>query len=77
MVALRFASVATIISSCLSQLVKGKMMKTIAWDVWLYGRVIDTVFYDCDMTEETVKTSLVNHDGYDSRICVREHCRLG
>jgi hypothetical protein len=52
------------------------MMKNAAWDVWLYGRVIDTVFYDCDMTEETVKTSLIEHDGYDSRIAVKGPVRF-
>ena len=44
-----------------------------AFDVYLNGKKIDTVFYsdgvkvDC----EEVKRSLVGHDGYDPRIVVK------
>jgi hypothetical protein len=42
------------------------------FDVFLLGREIETVFYDQDVTTAEVKKSLVNHDGYDPRIVVRE-----
>jgi len=44
-----------------------------AFNVYLNGKLIDTVFYspnvsvDCD----EVKRSLINHDGYNSAIQVR------
>lgn len=41
------------------------------WDVFLNGKKIDTVFFDDDMDAETVKRSLVDHDGYDPGITVR------
>ena len=44
------------------------MKQTIAWNVLLDGKEIDTVFFDCDIDGEQVKRSLVEHDGYDSRI---------
>jgi len=47
-------------------------MKTIGWNVYLYGRLIDTVFYDDDMSADVVYHSLVNHDGYDYHIEVRK-----
>lgn len=43
----------------------------IAWNVYLNGRLIDTVFatgYDA----EEMRKSLIDHDGYDSRIIVRK-----
>lgn len=49
-----------------------------AWDVVLNGEVIDTVFWNAKadggatITAEEVKDSLINHDGYDSRIVVRK-----
>ena len=52
-------------------------MKTIAYDVFLRGDLIDTVFYNefCDggarITKKDVKESLINHDGYDYRIKVK------
>ena len=45
-----------------------------AFNVYLGKRLIDTVFWNdrCDggaqITEEDVKKSLVEHDGYDTRI---------
>ena len=42
-----------------------------AWNVYLKGRVIDTVFYTKDCDADYVKSSLINHDGYDYRITVR------
>ena len=50
-----------------------------AWNVYLNNRVIDTVFWSkncapggASITADMVKQSLVDHDGYDSRIIVRK-----
>jgi hypothetical protein len=44
-----------------------------AYNVYLNGKEIDTVFYnDGSTTVEEVKKSLVNHDGYDSDIVVKK-----
>lgn len=43
----------------------------VAWDVILGRRIIDTVFYDRDCDAEYVRTSLINHDGYNPAIRVR------
>lgn len=43
-----------------------------AYDVFLGGREIDTVFWVDNSDAEEVRRALVNHDGYDSRIIVRE-----
>ena len=48
-----------------------KFKKQEAFDVYLNGRKIDTVFatnYDA----EEMRRSLIDHDGYDSRIVVRK-----
>ncbi len=46
-------------------------MKTIAWNIYLNGHKIDTVFdQETDATE--VKRSLIDHDGYDPNITVRK-----
>ena len=42
-----------------------------AWNVYLGKRCIDTVFYTKDCDADYVRRSLINHDGYDSRIVVR------
>jgi hypothetical protein len=42
-----------------------------AYNVYLLGRLIDTVFFT-GYTAEEVRRSLIDHDGYDSRITVRE-----
>ncbi len=44
----------------------------IAFDVYLGGKLIDTIFYSSSdsITKGEVYTSLVNHDGYDPRIRV-------
>jgi len=44
------------------------MPRSIAWDVYLGNRCIDTVWFNPDCDADYVKTSLINHDGYDSRI---------
>ena len=43
----------------------------IAWDVYLDGRKIDTVF-DQETDAVEVKRSLVDHDGYDPNITVKK-----
>ena len=42
----------------------------LAFDVYLHGREIDTVFYSksANVDADEVKRSLVNHDGYDPMI---------
>jgi hypothetical protein len=49
-------------------------LKQRAFDVYLGRELIDTVFYSrsVNVDVEEVKKSLINHDGYDSRITVRE-----
>ena len=52
-------------------------MSTVAWNVYLNGKLIDTVFFssNCDggakITQEDVYDSLVNHDGYNPNIVVK------
>lgn len=50
-------------------------MKLKAFNVFLNGKLIDTIFYNAsdEIEADDVKRSLVNHDGYDSRIVVREN----
>ena len=48
------------------------MAASIGWNVYLRGRLIDTVWFDADLTADEVKRSLVNHDGYDPEIEVRQ-----
>lgn len=48
----------------------GKVMK--AWNVYLYGDLIDTVFFVADMNEMDVRCSLIYNDGYDLSIKVKE-----
>ena len=47
-----------------------RMAASNAWDVFLDGKLIDTVF-DESHDPEDVKRSLVDHDGYDHRIEVK------
>jgi len=42
-----------------------------AWDVFVKGELINTVFYDSDVSAEEVERTLISHDGYDQRIVVR------
>jgi hypothetical protein len=46
-------------------------VKSIGWNVYLGGKLIDTVWFDEDMSAEDVRRSLINHDGYDPAITVR------
>jgi hypothetical protein len=48
------------------------MKNSQAWNVILDGEVIDTVFYQKNCDADYVKTSLINHDGYDPAISVEE-----
>ena len=45
------------------------------YDVYLGYKHIDTVFFDKSLTAQEVKTSLVNHDGYDPAITVLLACK--
>jgi len=42
------------------------------WDVYLNGKLIDSVFYDNNCTEWYVKNGLINHDGYNPNIIIIE-----
>lgn len=42
-----------------------------AFDVYLRGKKIDTVFFTSEHTIDEVRRSLVGHDGYDSGIVVK------
>lgn len=42
----------------------------VAWDVYLHGQKIDTVFVSPKDDKKEVYDSLVNHDGYDPEIVV-------
>lgn len=41
-----------------------------AWDVWLDGFYLDTVYYTKDCDRRYVLRSLIYHDGYNERIKV-------
>ena len=41
-----------------------------AWNVYLGDRLVNTVYYDWDMSAETVKRSLVDHYNFPSNIVV-------
>lgn len=41
-----------------------------AWNVYLNGKEIDTVFVSSCISAEDVKQSLIEHDGYDANIKV-------
>jgi hypothetical protein len=45
-------------------------MKARAWNVYLNGRLVDTVWFDEDCDADYVLRALVEHDGYDPRIRV-------
>jgi hypothetical protein len=48
------------------------MQKMRAFDVMLNGERIDTVFFTADSTEDEVKRSLIEWDGYDPEITVED-----
>ena len=43
-----------------------------AYNVYMNGRKIDTVFWVDNSTSEEVKRNLIDHDGYDPSINVRQ-----
>jgi hypothetical protein len=43
-----------------------------AWDVFLNGKWLDTVFFDKGCDKDYVLRALVGHDGYDPCITVRK-----
>ena len=43
-----------------------------SWNVYLRGRWIDRVWYQSICDAEYVRTSLINHDGYNPEITVRK-----
>ena len=43
-----------------------------SWDVYLRGHWIDRVWFLDICDAEYVRTSLINHDGYNSEITVRK-----
>ena len=47
----------------------------VAYNVYLRGKLIDTVFQSGMSTVEEVKRSLINHDGYDAAIRVTKAAR--
>lgn len=50
-------------------------MKHQAWNVYLNGKLIDTVFFDADIERDAIIRSLIEHDGYDPGITVRRNNR--
>jgi hypothetical protein len=46
------------------------MISMRTWDVYLGGKLIDTVFFTSDCDAEYVKNSLINHDGFSPDIQV-------
>ena len=46
-------------------------MKQIFWDVILKGELIDSVPYTEDCSEDYVRRSLIEHDGYDENIEIK------
>ena len=40
----------------------------IAWNVYLHGKRIETVYYTADCDRDYVRKSLIEHDGYHHNI---------
>lgn len=47
-----------------------------AWDVYLEGRKIDTVYVDKSQSADEVRKWLIEHDGYHPQIVVRQRGAL-
>ena len=45
------------------------------FNVYVNGRLVDTVFYTPGHTAEEVRVSLINHDGYSPAIVVKERLK--
>ena len=43
-----------------------------AWNVYLNGKRIDTVFFMKDCDKDYILRSLINHDGYNPCIKIRK-----
>jgi hypothetical protein len=43
----------------------------VAWNVYLNGKLINTVFYTPNCDKDYVLDGLINHDGYDPAITIR------
>lgn len=50
------------------------MGRMVSFDVYKYGKNVDTVFADAHCSTEEVQDSLVEHDGYDPSIIVVRRC---
>ena len=46
-------------------------MNSKAWDVYLSGKLIDTVWFDADCSEKYVRDALIDHDGYHPGVVVK------
>lgn len=44
-----------------------------AYNVYLFGRLIDTVFFSREQSIEEIRRSLIDHDGYHPAIVVKFH----
>ena len=44
----------------------------VKFNVYLYGKLIDSVFYNINITSQEVKKSLVDHDGYNPNITIKQ-----
>lgn len=52
------------------------MPKSQAWNVYLEGKLVDTVWFDNDCQKDYVLRSLIDHDGYNVDITVRKNNKL-
>lgn len=48
-----------------------KPCKQQAWNVYLDGKLINTVFYTASCDKDYVLDGLINHDGFDPAIIIR------
>lgn len=48
-----------------------KEIEHVEWDVFLGIKKLTTVSYNINCTAQYVRTSLIQHDGYDANIVVR------
>lgn len=51
---------------------EGRNKTTTAYNVYLFGKLFDTVWFT-GYTAEEARLSLIGHDGYDYRITVRKN----
>jgi len=48
------------------------LFNMVKFNVYLYGKLIDSVFYNINITSQEVKKSLVDHDGYNPNITIKQ-----